>query len=53
MKVEGCCSGEFRIFSPHKELEGGCKEKRRQEQDDKGDNGPKMGQSVLEGEDDE
>jgi hypothetical protein len=48
-----CCLGEFRIFSPDKELKGGCKEKKRLEQDDRGDNDPKMGQSVLGGEGEE
>jgi len=44
---------EFRIFSPNKELKGGCKKKKSLEQDYRGDNGPKIGQSVLEGEDEE
>lgn len=48
--MEGFCFGEFLVFSPD-ELEGGYKEKRKLKQDDRGDNGPKMGHSVLEGED--
>ena len=49
--MEVWCLGKFRIFSPDKELKKGCKEKKRLKQDDRGGNGPKMGQSVLEGED--
>jgi hypothetical protein len=48
-----CCLGEFLIFSADKELEGGYKEKRKLGQDDRGGNGPKIGQSVLEGADEE
>jgi phage/plasmid primase-like uncharacterized protein len=48
--MEVCCLGKFRIHYPDKELKGGCKEKKRLEQDDRGGNGPKMCQSVLEGE---
>jgi len=38
---------EFLMFSPDKELKGGGKETRMLKQDDRGDNGPKMGQSIL------
>ena len=51
--MEVCCLGEFRISSPDKELKGDCKENKMLEQDGRGGNGPKMGQSVLEGEDEE
>jgi hypothetical protein len=51
--MEVCCLGKFRILSPDKELKGGFKEKKRLEKDDRGGNGPKMGQSVLESEGEE
>jgi hypothetical protein len=45
--MEGYYLAEFLLFSPDKELQGGGKETRRLKQDDRKGNDPKMGQSIL------